>query len=548
MPLVPARSGLLALGLLAWAGIAQAEALSGTVRSAEEGPMAGVLVSAQREGTNVTVTVVTDAEGRFAFPEGRLAAGPTRLSIRAAGWDLAGPEAVTLTAAPASAALVLRPARDLPMQLTNAEWIESLPGGDADKHFLQNCTNCHRLVQPLLSDHDEAEFVDVQRRMAGYAQASSLLRPQVLVADRVANQSAAAQAARLKVFERQAAYLARVNLRQKESFDFALKTFPRPAGRAARVIVTEYDLPEPTRQPHDVIVTPDGMVWYNSFTEQVLGRLDPRTGEIREWEVPTLRPDAPKGSLALRADRDGHLWLGLSYQGGVARFDPRTEQFRIYPLPAHLNRDSTQTTEVEPRHLHVDGKLWIEDSGTYSIYRMDVATGAIEVFQPFPIPSPNIYDLSTDAENNVFFTVFGRGDVGRVDAKTGQIRTWPTPTPDSSPRRGMLDRDGRFWFGEWKAGNIGMFDPRTESFREWRPPTPWFFPYDVAPDRNGEAWTGSMLTDKVARLNPKTGEFVEYLLPRPTNIRRVFVTETERVQFWAGSNHGASILRLEPLD
>jgi len=58
-----------------------------------------------------------------------------------------------------------------------------------------------------------------------------------------------------------------------------------------------------------------------------------------------------------------------------------------------------------------------------------------------------------------------------------------------------------------------------------------------------------MLNDRVTRLNPKTGEFVEYLLPRPTNIRRVFVENaSSRPVFWVGSNHGASIIKLEPLD
>ena len=526
-----------------------AQTLGGTVRSDAEGPMGGVLVSAQPAGGTVTTTVVTDDAGRFAFPPGRLPAGPVLLSVRAVGYDLAGPERVTLGAAATEATLTLQPTRDMAMQLSNAEWLDSLPGTAKDKAFLQNCTNCHTLKQPLLSDHTMQEFVDVQLRMASYAQASSLLRPQKLLQDRVANQSPAAQAARQRVFEWQAIYLSSVNLGLKEEFGFPLHGFPRPAGRARNVVVTEYDLPERTRQPHDVIATADGMVWYNSFTEQVLGRLDPKTGETREWVVPTLKPASPLGSLALRADRDGNLWMGLGYQGGVAKFDPRTETFRMYPLPPHLNHDSTQTTEVEPRHSHVDGKVWIEDSGTYSIYRMDVATGAIEVFQPFPIPSPNIYDLSTDAENNVFFTVFGRADVGRIETKTGKIQTWPTPTPDSSPRRGMLDAQGRYWVGEWKGGNIAMFDPKTEGFREWKPPTPWFFPYDVAPDARGDVWSGSMLTDKVARLNPATGEFVEYLLPRPTNIRRVFVEDAKApVTFWAGSNHGGSIVRLEPQD
>ena len=94
-----------------------------------------------------------------------------------------------------------------------------------------------------------------------------------------------------------------------------------------------------------------------------------------------------------------------------------------------------------------------------------------------------------------------------------------------------------------------MFDTRTERFSEWLAPTAWSAPYDVTIDRNGEAWTGSMSTDRILRLDPATAQFVEYLLPRKTNIRRVFVdNSTTPVTFWVGSNHGASIIKLEPLD
>jgi hypothetical protein len=58
-----------------------------------------------------------------------------------------------------------------------------------------------------------------------------------------------------------------------------------------------------------------------------------------------------------------------------------------------------------------------------------------------------------------------------------------------------------------------------------------------------------MLNDRVVRLDTKSGDFTEYLLPRTTNIRRVFVdNSTTPVTFWVGSNHGASIVKLEPLD
>jgi hypothetical protein len=58
-----------------------------------------------------------------------------------------------------------------------------------------------------------------------------------------------------------------------------------------------------------------------------------------------------------------------------------------------------------------------------------------------------------------------------------------------------------------------------------------------------------MITDQVTRLDTKTGQSVDYLLPRTTNIRRVYVdNSTTPVTFWVGSNHGASIVKLEPLD
>jgi streptogramin lyase len=71
----------------------------------------------------------------------------------------------------------------------------------------------------------------------------------------------------------------------------------------------------------------------------------------------------------------------------------------------------------------------------------------------------------------------------------------------------------------------------------------------VVSDRNGDAWAGGEYTDRVLRLSPKSGAMIEYLLPKFTNIRRVFVdNRTTPPTFWVGNNHGASIVRLEPLD
>ena len=44
-------------------------ALTGQVTSEAEGAMEGVVVSAKKAGSIVTVSVVTDAQGRYSFPE-----------------------------------------------------------------------------------------------------------------------------------------------------------------------------------------------------------------------------------------------------------------------------------------------------------------------------------------------------------------------------------------------------------------------------------------------------------------------------------------------
>src|SRR6267378_2568922 len=80
------------------AGAAAQAALAGKVSSAEEGAMEGVLVSAKKAGSTVTITVVSDAQGRYAFPSGKLEPGRYAIRIRAVGYDLEALSAVEVAA------------------------------------------------------------------------------------------------------------------------------------------------------------------------------------------------------------------------------------------------------------------------------------------------------------------------------------------------------------------------------------------------------------------------------------------------------------------
>jgi virginiamycin B lyase len=533
---------------LGTAQTASSIALSGRVTSAEEGRMEGVLVSARKNGSTMTVTVVSDEQGRYQFPSSKMPAGEYTLRIRAVGYDLETPGTVTTALGkPAIADLKVRKAADPAGQLSNAEWFASLPGTEQQKASVRNCTHCHTIERIARSRHNADALTRVVERMSTYPQLSFPLMPQKLVAARIGGGEDPLEQ-KQETWRRQAQYLSTINLSSTDAWKYPFKMHPRPKGKATQVIYTEYDLPQKTRQPHDVVVDSQGIVWYASFGEQILGKMDPRTGATTEYPVPRLKPGLPTGILALRFDEDENLWMGMQFQGGIAKFDRQTERFQTWSLPPELNGDHVQINQVSPEHSRVDGKVWLQDAGTYTVLRLDLKSGKFEVFAPYAIPRPNIYDVISDPENSVYFTVMGGAHIGRIDAKTGKITLHQTPTAGSGPRRGMLDAEGRLWFGENRADRIGMFDTRTAQFKEWAAPTPGSWPYDVTADKNGEAWSGNEFTDTVQRLNPKTGEFVEYLLPRFTNVRRVFVdNSTTPVTFWIGNNHGASIVKLEPL-
>ena len=59
--------------------------------------MEGVLVSAKRDGSTITTTVVSDVQGRYNFPRSKLESGRYSLRIRAVGYEWEGSQSVEVT-------------------------------------------------------------------------------------------------------------------------------------------------------------------------------------------------------------------------------------------------------------------------------------------------------------------------------------------------------------------------------------------------------------------------------------------------------------------
>ena len=99
--------------------------------------MEGVLVSAQEAGSPITVTVVSDALGRFRFPDGRsIAPGTTAAHSRDRLRSRRPENRGTRRLGPAYVAIKLTKTADLAAKRTNTEWLMSMPGTAEQKQPL----------------------------------------------------------------------------------------------------------------------------------------------------------------------------------------------------------------------------------------------------------------------------------------------------------------------------------------------------------------------------------------------------------------------------
>src|SRR5262249_46558837 len=101
------------------------------------------------------------------------------ISIRAVGYDISAPAKATVESEKtATTDIKLKKTKNLASQLTNAEWMMSIPGTEEQKAPLLNCTGCHTLERVMRSTHDSHEWRQVIPGMRGYGAVSQPTNPQ----------------------------------------------------------------------------------------------------------------------------------------------------------------------------------------------------------------------------------------------------------------------------------------------------------------------------------------------------------------------------------
>ena len=119
----------------------------------------------------------------------------------------------------------------------------------------------------------------------------------------------------------------------------------------------------------DLTLRPDGRIWFVNSGEGKLGRYDPKTGDIKQWDSPS-GPGSYPYALAVA---NGAVWYNESAvrPDTLVRFDPKTETFQSWAIP------SGKVHAGIIRHMRPtrDGNLLIHQSATNRIIQVNLNGG-----------------------------------------------------------------------------------------------------------------------------------------------------------------------------
>jgi len=283
----------------------------------------------------------------------------------------------------------------------------------------------------------------------------------------------------------------------------------------------------------DVRFDADGNVYgTDRGSPRRLVRLNPRTGEMKEWLTPYPKNDIHE---VLVSPRDGMVWLPghratdlVSYIYG---FNPKTEKFEV-------------VEKGDPTNVIRNDVKWMQSFAFDSkgnLYIVWIMGGAITKFEPatkkttvIPLPSTNAipYGIVPDKNDDMWLVDWSTGKILKFDT---QQNTFTEHQPLSYPnhtRRLNFDYEGNLWWGIFAAGTsrggkLAKMNTTTGKITEYAVPGQAGNPYDVCPDVEGNIWfADSPTADRsamIGKFNPKDQTFTFY--PKPQ-----FAADTPKIQ------------------
>ena len=201
--------------------------------------------------------------------------------------------------------------------------------------------------------------------------------------------------------------------------------------------------PMPTRGagPHSVWVDSQGRFWYTYFASAGrIGRFDLAAGEFTEWE-----PLAGFSGYGIVVDRQDRVWAVGLHTPAIFMYNQETAQWRSYPLANPARRPA----------IDADGKIWAAHYFGNAISKIDPVTSAVTEYE-LPLKDGNPYDVWPDADDNLWVENGIYNALVRFDQGTGRFTYFPFPELQAHTPKLDRDADGVLWFTLRGPSGLGV--------------------------------------------------------------------------------------------
>jgi virginiamycin B lyase len=513
--------------------------LQGVVKDSAGAPITGAFVKMKNGERRLTFMVITQAQGRYSvntLPAGKYVVqgigGDSQSEPSAPVEVAAGKPATQDVALTVARAPQLAPA--WPGRLPGEQVGEGgedrpppvLPDGAAKPIVEAKCVSCHdtqRIVR-VRASRDRWQTILTNMRM--YAQGSTAFKP---LTDEEAT----------VVFDYVLANFSEGGAGGKPKPD-PNSRLPRALlkGDATRYVAVEYELPNPSAEPHEVTVDLDGNAWVTQRVGGKLGRLDGKT--LMYTEIAPPAGQSPTNRLnAINRAPNGKLWF---IDGGPNRrwlsVDPKTQQFEVYELPKLKSGSASGNT----MRVHPNGTVWLNSIAGNQVIRLDPATKEFTVFDvPAGIKrgrTASPYGMAISGDGKVWFVENAVNQMGRIDPATGKIDEFEIFVKNPVARKAGMDSEGNVWAGLHGVGKLMKIDYKTTKMIVYSPPTEDAGVYSVQGDpKSALVWFSEQHVDKMARFDPKSENFTEYPLANAeSDPRRIEIDPTNPSRIWWSGN------------
>ena len=272
---------------------------------------------------------------------------------------------------------------------------------------------------------------------------------------------------------------------------------------SASISFTEWTVPTLGQRSRDPVQAPDGSIWWAGQWGNLIGRIDPKTNEMKEYLLPE---NAMPHSVNL--DQQGNAWYMGNKNGTVGKLDPHTGEITAYNMP-DPNAKDPHTAIFDSQ-----GMMWFTLQHSNMVGRLHPETGDIKLVT-MPTPKSRPYGIKLDAHGVPWVACNGSNCLVRVDPETMERREYKLPDAKTTVRRLDFASDGMLWYVNSSQGRLGRFNPNTGEAKEWPSPSgPKSHPYAIAVVDDIVWYNESgKRPDTLVRFDPATGTFQSWAIP-----------------------------------